>query len=68
VSLGKKGKQVLSGTLKEVTFRGGMQRLVVEVNQQSLSFDLPANISLPGVDEAIQLSFDPAQAAQILED
>jgi ABC-type Fe3+/spermidine/putrescine transport system ATPase subunit len=66
VSLGANGVQVLSGTLKEVTFRGGLLQVVVEVNQQLLSFDFPSSVALPEVGEAIQLSFDPAQAVQFL--
>jgi len=55
----------LSGILTEVVFRGSTVRITLRVEGLDLSFDFPSNVSLPGVGDNLQISFDPEQAFQV---
>jgi ABC-type Fe3+/spermidine/putrescine transport system ATPase subunit len=55
----------LSGQLVETSFRGGLVRASLAINELRLDFDFPAYISLPPAGETMTVSFDPAQAIQI---
>ena len=55
----------LTGRLDEVIFRGSTFRATLQVNGLNLSFDFPSNVLLPGVGDAIDISFDPQKAIQV---
>jgi ABC-type Fe3+/spermidine/putrescine transport system ATPase subunit len=55
----------LSGVLTETSFRGGMVRAKLKLNDVSLDFDFPSYVPLPPIGEVLTVSFDPAQAIQI---
>jgi ABC-type Fe3+/spermidine/putrescine transport system ATPase subunit len=66
VRLGKDGRCMLDGVVKQVLFRGNTSRVYAEVNGLSFSFDFPASQDIPPAGQVISLSFDPSQAFQIL--
>ena len=53
------GPFVLRGLLKEISFRGSLQRISITIDQTSLSFEFPSNVSLPSPGQAITISLDP---------
>jgi ABC-type Fe3+/spermidine/putrescine transport system ATPase subunit len=55
----------ISGVLSELSFRGGMVRASLAMNELRLDFDFPSYLLLPSVGERLTVSFDPAQAIQI---
>jgi ABC-type Fe3+/spermidine/putrescine transport system ATPase subunit len=66
VKLGSQGPTKLDGHVVQRSFRGGTQRLKVEVNGKELIFDFTTGSSLPEAGEKISLSFDPDDALQVL--
>jgi ABC-type Fe3+/spermidine/putrescine transport system ATPase subunit len=56
----------LKGTLVQATFLGSVNRVVVKTNGIPLIFDFPANTDLPEKGQPIRLTFDPAEALQII--
>ncbi len=67
VRLDESGPFRLASTLEEKTFMGAACRAIVEVNGLRLSLELPGNVRLPVEGDRVALSFDPAQALQVLE-
>ncbi len=59
------GPFVLHGLLQEVSFRGSLQRISITIDQTSLSFEFPSNISLPCTGQGIAISLDPDLAIKI---
>lgn len=68
VMLSNRGAAKLSGEVLERRFRGQLTEFVVEVGEQALRFDFPSRSGLPQVGEDIQLSFDPSEALQVIDD
>jgi len=66
VRLNQEGSRQLSGRISGVSFRGNLCRLTINVNGLYLHFDLPTNLALPKMGEQVKLSFEPAEAIQIL--
>ena len=56
---------LLSGVMTETSFRGGLVRARLAVDDVALDFDFPSYVPLPPVGETLTVSFDPAQAIQI---
>lgn len=63
--LGADGPQTLRGTLQRKQFRGSQWLAEVSVQDALLTLELPSSAKLPAVGEAIDLSFDPAEAVRI---
>jgi ABC-type Fe3+/spermidine/putrescine transport system ATPase subunit len=59
------GPVTLSGQIREISFRGSMQRLTVEINHTPLIFEFPFYINLPAVGEKLNVSLDPAIAIRV---
>jgi ABC-type Fe3+/spermidine/putrescine transport system ATPase subunit len=57
----------LNGILREVTFRGTVCRISLEINQTLLSFDFLPNTQLPNVGSPIRLSLNPEEAIQVMD-
>jgi ABC-type Fe3+/spermidine/putrescine transport system ATPase subunit len=66
VKIGSRGPSVLEGQVVQRSFRGGTQRLKVEVQKTELIFNFTTGMSLPEAGEPITLSFDPDDALQVL--
>ena len=62
-----KGSVQLSGILKEVVFRGGLIRAVVEINGVSLTFQFSAGEDLPDVGNQITIGIEPEEAILVYE-
>ena len=60
------GELQLEGSLVKRSFRGNTCRAVIEINGVHLTFEFLSNAPLPAEGERVRLSFDPAQAIQIL--
>ena len=45
----------LAGDVLEVSFRGSVHRLGVKVKGIPLTFDLPADVALPGIGDKVRL-------------
>jgi len=65
VSLGDSGAYWLQGVLTETVFRGSLTRATLLVHDTPLIFDFPSRYQLPGLGQAIRISFEPSQAIQI---
>ncbi|MDH5505673.1 MAG: ABC transporter ATP-binding protein [Anaerolineae bacterium] len=65
--LGGGGSSTINGRVVARTFRGSSIRLRVEVNTQLLDLELPSYMAIPSPGEAVQLSFEPQDALQILQ-
>jgi hypothetical protein len=50
---------VLTGTLREVSFRGRYRRVVVEVNEIDLVFEIETPLPLPGLGQPVKISLSP---------
>jgi thiamine transport system ATP-binding protein len=68
VMLGSGGAAKLSGEVLERRFRGPLTEVVVQVGEQAFHFDFPTQSTVPQVGERIQLSFEPGEALQVVED
>ncbi|MDF1500620.1 MAG: ABC transporter ATP-binding protein [Anaerolineales bacterium] len=66
VRLGGPGPTVLEGRVIQRSFRGGTQRLKVDVEGTELIFDFMTGTALPDPGDHVNLSFDPQQALQVL--
>jgi ABC-type Fe3+/spermidine/putrescine transport system ATPase subunit len=66
VKLGSQGPTTLEANVVQRSFRGGTQRLKVDVNGKELIFNFTTGTSLPEAGEKMMLSFDPADALQVL--
>jgi ABC-type Fe3+/spermidine/putrescine transport system ATPase subunit len=65
VQPGTHGPVVLHGVLQDLSFRGSMQRIWVNVNGVVLIFDLSSSAALPEIGETIALSLLPQQSLQV---
>ncbi len=65
--LNGKGEFNLQGNIQDISFRGGLYRMVLSVQGTSLIFDFPSNIPLPPVNTDITVSFNLKEALQLLE-
>jgi ABC-type Fe3+/spermidine/putrescine transport system ATPase subunit len=61
------GELEREGRLIETSFRGNTCRAVIEINGSLLTFEFLSTEPLPAIGERVQLSFNPAQAIQILQ-
>jgi ABC-type Fe3+/spermidine/putrescine transport system ATPase subunit len=59
------GPVILKGILKEVSFRGSMQRITVVINRFSLIFEFPSTSTLPDTGSNISVSIDPNIAIKV---
>lgn len=66
VRLGTQGPQVFKGVLRSKQFRGSQWQLELSVQDTQIQIELPSDVALPELGATLQLSFDPAQAIQIL--
>ncbi|HRN50832.1 MAG TPA: ABC transporter ATP-binding protein [Anaerolineales bacterium] len=66
VRIGAQGPRVLSGVLLSKQFRGSRWQLELGVQDTQIQIELPSDVALPALGATLQLSFDPAQAIQIL--
>lgn len=66
VRIGSDGAFALEGKLIERSFRGPFVRVVVEINGERLTFDVPVREPIPPLGETVMLSFDPEEALQVL--
>jgi ABC-type Fe3+/spermidine/putrescine transport system ATPase subunit len=66
VNLNHEGPSHLTGTIIQTSFRGETCRVTLAVDDLSLVFNLPSTAALPGSGERLQISYDPAQAIQVL--
>lgn len=57
----------LRGKLREVTFRGSTFRVVVEVDDNRLTFEFLSNVKLPDEGEEVRIRFSPREALQIFQ-
>ena len=55
----------IAGEVIEITFRGSVCRVVIQINDISLNFELPSNITIPPPGSQIHLCFNPEKAIQI---
>lgn len=67
VHLDSTGECSLSGTVREVVFKGRSTRLELATNGVSLHFEFPSRAELPGVGEQVCLRFFPVEALQIFD-
>jgi len=65
ISLGDKEAVKLNGKVKQISFRGHNNRLVVEIDGQAFTFDFQARSELPKAGDQIVMSFDPNEAIQV---
>jgi len=56
------GENCLNGLVKEVTFRGSMQKVVIVVNHTPLTFEFPSQTILPKKGEEISILVNPNRA------
>jgi ABC-type Fe3+/spermidine/putrescine transport system ATPase subunit len=54
----------IQGKVLEATFRGQTSRVVLQVNEEELTFNFPSNVELPAPEGIMRLSFRPEQALQ----
>ncbi len=66
VQIDGQGKRRLHGTMVERSFRGSIQRTIIDVDGLLLTFDFPSGYPLPEIGAQVSLSYDPDQALQIL--
>jgi len=68
VKLGDEGSAKLVGEVLEKRFRGSLTELTVRVEGQVFHFDFPTQSQVPKAGEPIQISFEPGDALQVVED
>ena len=64
---GPQGPLVLHGTLQDLSFRGSLQRIWLNLDGVLLTFDLPSTAALPPIGQEMALSLMPHQALQIFQ-
>jgi ABC-type Fe3+/spermidine/putrescine transport system ATPase subunit len=64
---GEQEEARLEGIIREISFRGSVQRVGVDINGFSLSFDFPASMNLPEPGEMIRLRLD-VEAVQVFQE
>lgn len=65
VQLGGDLPVILTGRVRQISFRGHNNRLVADIGDQALKFDFPASSDLPSEGDPIEMSFDPCYAIQV---
>ncbi len=60
------GESRVKGVIKNISFRGKNNRALIQIGELLFGFDFPAYIDLPEVGMALELSFNPQAAIQIL--
>jgi ABC-type Fe3+/spermidine/putrescine transport system ATPase subunit len=60
------GSYTLAGRVSEISFRGSIFRVIIEIKGHPLTFDFISNTKLPQEGDDIELSFEPEQALQFL--
>jgi ABC-type Fe3+/spermidine/putrescine transport system ATPase subunit len=60
--LGNAGPYVLSGKVIDLSFRGSTQRVRIQMNEATLTFEFTSSIALPSIGESIQISLDATQS------
>jgi ABC-type Fe3+/spermidine/putrescine transport system ATPase subunit len=65
VSIAKEEECQIAGEVIEITFRGSVCRLAIQINGISLNFELPSNTTIPHPGSQVQLCFTPEDAIQI---
>ncbi|MCH8066672.1 MAG: ABC transporter ATP-binding protein [Chloroflexi bacterium] len=60
------GKSALQGRVTARDFRGVTTQIEIVINQRYLHFEFLSSQTLPDIGESIQLSYNPAEAIQIL--
>jgi ABC-type Fe3+/spermidine/putrescine transport system ATPase subunit len=68
VNLDARGDIKLDGKIYERSFRGNLQRVIIEINGQRMQFYFPSITPLPDEGDPISLSIDPNKAIQIFRD
>ncbi len=66
LELGQAGPHVLHGHLREHSYRGQIQRLLIRSGELDLACMLAGDQSVPATGEQVELSFDPVRALQVL--
>jgi ABC-type Fe3+/spermidine/putrescine transport system ATPase subunit len=65
---GKTSQSVhLQGVIREITFRGSIYQVRLDVNGFELRLDFPSRSRLPGVGSQLRLSYNPQETIQILD-
>jgi ABC-type Fe3+/spermidine/putrescine transport system ATPase subunit len=67
INLASRSDLTIDGTISEKSFRGNLQRVIVEIKDQRLQFYFPSSTPLPDVGNHITLGIDPQNAIQIFE-
>jgi ABC-type Fe3+/spermidine/putrescine transport system ATPase subunit len=67
-NLDTSARSTLSGLIYEKSFRGNLQRVIVDIHGKRLQFNFPSSISLPEKGEPISLRIDPQKAIQIFKE
>lgn len=62
------GGVTISGVVEERSFRGNLCRVALEVNQIRLTFDFPLNTPLPDKGTILQISLNPQEAIQVIDE
>ena len=57
----------LAGVLRQRSFRGAVCRVSLDINQVHLSFDFPPNSPIPSEGSTIQISLDPQESIQVID-
>ncbi|HLE16258.1 MAG TPA: ABC transporter ATP-binding protein [Anaerolineales bacterium] len=61
------GEYQIVGNVGEASFRGGLTRVVIIVDNHSLVFDFPSSIPLPQKGQPIRISINPDEALEVFE-
>ncbi len=64
---GPQGPLVLHGTLQDLSFRGSLQRIWLNLDGVLLTFDLPSTAALPLIGQSMSISLSPQQALRIFQ-
>jgi ABC-type Fe3+/spermidine/putrescine transport system ATPase subunit len=67
VQLGQAEECQVEGRILETSFRGGFTRVLVTIQNQNFSFDVPNSTNLPAQGSTVCLSFDPFEALYIMK-
>lgn len=68
INLNDLAKITLIGTVFAKSFRGNLQRIVVDIKGQQLQFNFPSNTPLPEKGKTISLKIDPHKAIQVFKE
>lgn len=65
--LGAIGEFKLEGKLLDKSFRGNLQRAVIDINDHKLKFEFPSTTQLPEKGDPISINIDPQTSIQIFQ-